>query len=549
MPVISHPGSPRSPFPHRSNRVIAVARAVLAAMFALWVWLAPDQPAWPSPIGYGLLSAYIGFVIFLLRAAWSDWWLDFRLSRPAFLLDCAAFLLAILFTQNDEGEFFSPYFGFFAFLMLSAVLRWSWRTALAAAVALCLGFVLITWLLDLGGLAVEYTKLIRRASYMAVISLMVVWLAVRRGGVVVDLVDLPDPGSAELAPANALHWAMASANATGGALVWQSDEEPWAVLTSAGTLGNQHDVVPPDDQGLVDPPTPALFDAPRRRALESYDDGSLRARNGAVPPALAARFGLTEGLSLPIRGAEGDGALVLVGIPGLNQDDLAMGLAIAGETARMLDRARALQDARAAAAARIRTDLARDLHDSVAQSLAGTGFRLAALRKQVAQGETPLDAIDAIAASLRDEQFQLRQMIDSLRHAEPIRSQIDLTAALAAMLPGLGEQWGIAAVLEATAGTFPMSAARQFDCLQITREAIANAVRHGQASMVTVRLADAGGKTMLEIADNGLGFPAGTPPQPQSITERAAAMQAQLSVRSAPGDTVLTITLPAGDRS
>lgn len=548
MPVISQPGNRRALFSHRSNRVIAVARAALAAMFALWVWIAPDQPAWPSPIGYGLLSAYLGFSVFLLRAAWSDWWLDFTLSRPAFLLDCAAFLSAILFTQNAEGEFFSPYFGFFAFLMLAAVLRWSWLVALAAAVALCLGFILITWLLDLGGLAVEYQKLIRRASYMAAVSLMVVWLAVRRGGVVVDVADLPDAGSAELAPGNALHWAMASASASGGALVWQSDEEPWAVLHSAGILGNGHELLPPDDERLLAPLPPALFDLTRQRALEWRESGQLRASGAVRLPAWATRFRLSEGLCLPIRGAEGDGALVLVGIPGLSQDDLALGQAIAAETARMLDRAKALQDARAAAAARIRTDLARDLHDSVAQSLAGTGFRLAALRKQVAGGEVPLAAIDALAANLRDEQLQLRQMIDSLRQADAPRSQVDLVAALAGMLPGLGEQWGISARLEAGSGPFPMAAARQFHCLQITREAVANAVRHGQANVVTVRLSETGGKPVLEIADNGLGFPAGQVLQPRSIAERAAAMQAQLEVRSNPGDTVVTVTLPAGDR-
>lgn len=269
----------------------------------------------------------------------------------------------------------------------------------------------------------------------------------------------------------------------------------------------------------------------------------IASRRWPVPP-LAKLLRVDTGLSLPIVGEEGSGELLLVGIVGPSRDDLALGAAIADEAARTLDRCKLVHTAREVAASRIRTSLARDLHDSVAQTLAGTGFRLAALRTRLVSGEQPIGELDAIAANMRDEQAHVRNIIDSLRHRDLQDATTDLGAALRDLVPTIGRQWGITAEFQWPENRFNIPASHLFDFQQIVREGIANAVRHGKASQVVVKLERYAGGTTLAIRDNGCGFSDDAPSYPRSIAERVATMHGLLAVHSKKGETLLMITLP-----
>jgi signal transduction histidine kinase len=93
-----------------------------------------------------------------------------------------------------------------------------------------------------------------------------------------------------------------------------------------------------------------------------------------------------------------------------------------------------------------------------------------------------------------------------------------------------------------------LSEATTHEIGQIVREALQNAVRHGQATKAVVKLRAYDSHCTLFIRDNGRGFPNGggrglradgsVPPAavPWSIRERAAALGAALRVRSRPGN-------------
>ncbi len=85
----------RDIFEQHSSRVVAAGRIVLALLFALWVWVDPQQPVRGGGYGYLLLVAYAAYSCALFPIAWGDWWLDYRLSMPASLLDAAVFPTAI----------------------------------------------------------------------------------------------------------------------------------------------------------------------------------------------------------------------------------------------------------------------------------------------------------------------------------------------------------------------------------------------------------------------------------------------------------------------
>lgn len=87
--------------------------------------------------------------------------------------------------------------------------------------------------------------------------------------------------------------------------------------------------------------------------------------------------------------------------------------------------------------------------------------------------------------------------------------------------------------------------------LRIANEALHNAVRHGAAEHVTVRLDGRGSQLRLEVADDGIGF---DPDDPElrsrhlgltSMEERARELGGRLDVRSAPGaGTTVTLEVP-----
>jgi two-component system sensor histidine kinase UhpB len=84
---------------------------------------------------------------------------------------------------------------------------------------------------------------------------------------------------------------------------------------------------------------------------------------------------------------------------------------------------------------------------------------------------------------------------------------------------------------------------------RIAQEALANAVRHANASRVVVTLAARDGILHLEVADDGRGFdPAARPAVAlglASMEERALALGGRLEIRSAPGaGTTVTLACP-----
>lgn len=77
-----------------------------------------------------------------------------------------------------------------------------------------------------------------------------------------------------------------------------------------------------------------------------------------------------------------------------------------------------------------------------------------------------------------------------------------------------------------------------FAIYRITQEAINNVIKHSQASQLKVRLDCEAGRLLLLVEDNGVGFDMNTRTNGigySSMHERAAGIQAQLAIDSAPG--------------
>ncbi len=211
------------------------------------------------------------------------------------------------------------------------------------------------------------------------------------------------------------------------------------------------------------------------------------------------------------------------------------------------DRKYAEAELRRAMAERI--TLGRDLHDGVIQSIYATGMTLQGVgplmhsHPQEAQHriETCVDGLNRTIAQLRSHiagleagsapaaslEEGLQKLLHEIRPARPVEYDVQLDPLLAAALP----QDSIVQLLF------------------IAREAISNALRHGLARHIALRLGTANNEPAFTIEDDGVGFDPAAPPHLghglDNMTRRAEEIGASLAFESVPGrGTRLRVELP-----
>ena len=534
-------------FEHRSPRIIGLCRFVLATVFFVALWVDPQQPVRASIFGYVALFAYMVLASVLLIIAWRSWWWDHRLAWPLHVLDVLAFLGAVYFTETTNDDFTSPFLAFFAFLMLSATIRWDWRTTALTALVVTALYLLVGLAMRSLGIDLDMFRFGRRVTYMAVLSLVLIWFGLQRREQSVNRFIEP-PGSADdrLPPLlDALRYAMAESGAQAGAIAWADDEEPDIEVRSIG-LDCISGRVSPE---VLAPEAPfaayaQLFDRPRKRVLRL---GSWRCVTALEPvqDPFAEHCGLEQGLALPFSAVTGRGEVLLAGIVGMGADHVEMGVLIAREVGSGFDRQATLALVREGAVTRMRDALARDLHDTIAQSLAGVSMRLEGLRHWIKDGGDPDSEIQSIKSALRTEQSQVRGMIDRLRRGRSVLPDGTATRTLGPLLRDLALYWGISIDVEEGAKGIVIPGWLAHELRQVLREAVANAVRHGGASRVAIALAEENGMLRLTVSDNGAGFPADdVTTHPRSISERIAALGGALTLDSGATGAVLLFSLP-----
>jgi PAS domain S-box-containing protein len=222
-----------------------------------------------------------------------------------------------------------------------------------------------------------------------------------------------------------------------------------------------------------------------------------------------------------------------------SEEDLGLATSVADQAALAIENARLREQAGQAAAIEERGRLARELHDSVTQSLYSvTMYTEAAARLMAAGQETSAaeylrDAGDTAQEALRE----MRLMIYQLR--PPVLEKGGLAVALQVRLDAVERRGGIRADLSVE-GEDRLSPGIQAELHQIAQEALNNALKHAHATEVRVRLRFGEEATLLEVQDDGAGFDptavqdAGGLGLP-GMKERALKIGGRLEIESAPG--------------
>lgn len=536
----------------RTGRVISTARAVLALLFLLVLWVDPAVPLRGDLTILLLVSLYLLWTAFLVVLAWRSWWLDFRLAGIAQGIDIAVFLTAIYFTENRFTEFQSPFLAFAAFLLVAAMTRWSWRaTAVTAIIVLTANLAIGVAMVRLG-LDIDLFRFARRTAYMIVLSSILIWLSLSRGGGRIIPFSEP-PGLLGGRREQLLDSALALIGTVLGArqvvLAFAANEEPWVEFRHRTPEGITIHREGPGNFGdqLTSPAPTALFNVAKSRMI-AFEDPGVVAWTAPVRSQLAHSYRINEGVLVPLQSATGGGQIIAWDCETLSVDDLAMLRALGDQIGHALDRDEMAGLARSAAENSVRHAVARDLHDSVAQFLAGTLFRLEALRRWIREGHDPEGEIDSIKNALRREQSHLRQLIERLRRGEEGDRRTEIADEMRDLLTEAGAHWHIETELVLPDHPQSVSVQLSHEIRQLVREAIANAVRHGKCRKVCVTLSDENGLLKLTIADDGTGFPDHpSPVLPRSISERVAALGGRFHVASTGSGARLDIAIHTGE--
>ncbi|MEY2412046.1 MAG: hypothetical protein QOD84_652 [Acidobacteriaceae bacterium] len=192
-----------------------------------------------------------------------------------------------------------------------------------------------------------------------------------------------------------------------------------------------------------------------------------------------------------------------------------------------------------------RERLAHEMHDTLAQSFAGIGFQLEAIRNGV-PGNLPVvhRQLDLASDLARHSHEEARRSIATLR--PPSLQSGELLTALKRCALRMVEG-GTVQVVTSCFGDVRAMPLRITDTLyRIGQEAIANSVRHAHPTAISVSLDYQKNRVRLLVTDNGVGFRQEEDLRGfgiQGMRRRAAGIFATLQVVSAPGDgTLVEIT-------
>jgi nitrate/nitrite-specific signal transduction histidine kinase len=221
------------------------------------------------------------------------------------------------------------------------------------------------------------------------------------------------------------------------------------------------------------------------------------------------------------------------------EDDIHILQGLGDQVAVAIENARLYHRSRALALVEERNRLARDLHDSVTQSLYGLVAFAGAGRDLIAAGESePVESyLTRIEETAQQALNEMRLLLYELR--PPTLEEEGLVAALRQRLDAVEGRVGIeTSLMVDDTISLPDSVAEAF--YRIAQEALNNALKHSDASSVRVELRRNGEWVEMAVTDDGVGFDVEAASGAGGIgllgmQERARGIDGSLTIDSAPG--------------
>lgn len=271
----------------------------------------------------------------------------------------------------------------------------------------------------------------------------------------------------------------------------------------------------------------------------------------AAPIRHCARVGYQHLVSVPVRLQQrliGEIDLFFRSDVHLSDDEIELLDALASHLASALEGLRAAALEREAAVGEERALLARELHDSIAQSLAFLKIQAGLLRNAVnrQQAEKVQSTLDELDAGLKESINDVREL---LVHFRTRTNTGDIASALQETLQKFQHQTGLPARLQIEGEGLPLPADVQVQVLHVVQEALSNVRKHADASHVSLDV-HKGAQWRFVVRDNGNGYDTDqqhgeTHVGTKIMRERAERIGATVTIESVPAQgTTVSLLLP-----
>lgn len=254
-----------------------------------------------------------------------------------------------------------------------------------------------------------------------------------------------------------------------------------------------------------------------------------------------AKLGYTSLISVPIRAQDrvlGEIDLFYQREATLTVADKHLYDTLASQLATAVENLRNAALLRESAVSEERAMIARELHDSIAQSLAFLKIQVALLRQSLQREDAHATAgiVNEIDEGLRESTSDVREL---LVHFRTRANGDDMEEALRTTMKKFEHQSGLVAHLSIHGHAVALPPDTQLQVLHVVQEALSNVRKHARATEVWVDV-DKGPPWRFTVRDNGRGFEP-QPPGPDDthvglhiMRERAERIGARVRVQSVP---------------
>ncbi|WP_246855380.1 sensor histidine kinase [Cellulomonas sp. Y8] len=198
---------------------------------------------------------------------------------------------------------------------------------------------------------------------------------------------------------------------------------------------------------------------------------------------------------------------------------------------------------------RVRREVAEGLHGSMQQRLVLVVARLDALVAELGEAGDRRAVTAEDVALLRE----VREQIETVREADvrttsrmlyPEQLEVGMVPAIRALLGriprSVNTRLGVSDEVRVVDDPADprLTRSERLLAVRVVEEAISNALRHGQAEVVDVRVSLVGDALEVRVSDDGHGFgeDAGTPSGTARLADRLRLVGGDLRVTSVPGD-------------
>jgi PAS domain S-box-containing protein len=204
-----------------------------------------------------------------------------------------------------------------------------------------------------------------------------------------------------------------------------------------------------------------------------------------------------------------------------------------------------------------KTDLARQLHDTLGQSLTSIKIDLSLLRKNLKSKDksstaATVNKLSEITALLSQAISTVKTLSTELRPG--VLDKFGLRAAMEWQSREFSRRFGIECSFRASRNLAPITPEISIGLFRILQEALTNVAMHSQASRVKVHLTPDKSTLSLTVSDNGRGITIEETNSPTSLgllgmRERAETLDGKLSIQGRLGRTQVRVQIPLAVKS